>query len=330
MVVKNTGLEFIAGTFDNLAQGQLVALSFGGTVYNFVANYYGGRGNDLVLAWAGTPAYGWGLNGSAQIGDNSSTTRVMPVPVAATAGVLFRKTVGVSSRRAEVTASRYASDGTVAAWGCNDYSQLGLLSSGHFFFPVAVNMPSGSELFGKTVVSVAAGWAYSLALCSDGTMAAWGDNSDGQLGDNTKTRSYGPVPVNFKPGSALSGKTVVAIAAGSAHSMALCSDGTVAAWDDDAAGQLGDNTMSDRLLPVAVNIAPGVSALAGKTVVAIAAGRYHSLALCADGTVRHGVTTPRPARRQHHNGAPRTSGGECDAGNLRTLRQDGRRHRGRQ
>ncbi|MGD0262003.1 MAG: hypothetical protein ABSD29_19735 [Verrucomicrobiota bacterium] len=48
MVVKNTGLGFINGTFGNLAQGQAVALSYGGITYDFVANYYGGSGNDLA------------------------------------------------------------------------------------------------------------------------------------------------------------------------------------------------------------------------------------------------------------------------------------------
>jgi hypothetical protein len=53
-VVNNTGLPFISGTFDNLAQGQAVSLSYGGVTYNFVAHYYGGTGNDLVLV---APAY---------------------------------------------------------------------------------------------------------------------------------------------------------------------------------------------------------------------------------------------------------------------------------
>ena len=52
MVVNNTGLDFIHGTFDNLTNGQAVTLSYAGTVYSFVANYYGGSGNDLVLTWA--------------------------------------------------------------------------------------------------------------------------------------------------------------------------------------------------------------------------------------------------------------------------------------
>jgi hypothetical protein len=51
MVVQNTGPGIIIGTFSNLAQGQTVALSYGGVTYHFVANYHGGTGNDLVLLW---------------------------------------------------------------------------------------------------------------------------------------------------------------------------------------------------------------------------------------------------------------------------------------
>ena len=50
-VVQNTSPDIIRGTFSNLAQGQTVALSFGGITYHFVANYHGGKGNDLVLLW---------------------------------------------------------------------------------------------------------------------------------------------------------------------------------------------------------------------------------------------------------------------------------------
>jgi hypothetical protein len=50
-VVQNTGAGIIQGRFDNLAQGQTITLTYAGLVYHFVANYYGGHGNDLVLLW---------------------------------------------------------------------------------------------------------------------------------------------------------------------------------------------------------------------------------------------------------------------------------------
>ncbi len=287
MVVKNTGLAFINGTFDNLAQGQAVALSYGGIVYNFVANYYGGSGNDLVLLWANNRAFGWGYNATGQLGDNTTTSRSLPVPVTAT-GVLASKTV-VAIAGGSGHSLALCSDGTVAAWGNNSSGQLGDNTRTQRNVPVAVNAVSGvSALYGKTVVAIAAGLGHSLALCSDGTVAAWGDNSYGQLGDNRVSGllSLVPVAVNRDSGvSALYGKTVVAIAGGGSHSLALCSDGTVAAWGYNVSGQLGDNTTTQRLVPVAVNTASGVSALYGKLVVAIAAGCWHSLALCSDGTV---------------------------------------------
>jgi len=51
MVLQNTGAGIIRGRFNNLAQGQTISLNYAGIVYHFVANYYGGNGNDLVLLW---------------------------------------------------------------------------------------------------------------------------------------------------------------------------------------------------------------------------------------------------------------------------------------
>ena len=51
-MLRNTGTDPIRGVFANLAQGQVVALAFGGINYPFVANYSGGDGNDLTLEWA--------------------------------------------------------------------------------------------------------------------------------------------------------------------------------------------------------------------------------------------------------------------------------------
>ncbi len=55
--------------------------------------------------------------------------------------------------------------------------------------PVAANNGAGSALFGKTVVAISAGQQSALALCSDGTVVAWGYNGDGELGNNSTTGS---------------------------------------------------------------------------------------------------------------------------------------------
>jgi alpha-tubulin suppressor-like RCC1 family protein len=284
-VVNNTGLPFVQGTFDNLAQGQAVALDYDGVTYHFVANYFGGSGNDLVLVWANNRALAWGDNTSGQIGDGTMTSRKLPTPVAIL-GVLAGKTV-IAFTKGYSHALALCSDGTVAAWGSNDSGQLGDNTTMQRKVPVAVNTASGvSALYGKTVVSLAAGASHSMALCSDGTLVTWGGNTNGQLGNNSTTQSSVPVAVSTGSGvSALAGKTVMMIAANGLHNLALCTDGTLAAWGGNSSGQLGDNTTVQRKVPVAVNTASGISALYGKTVLGLTAGNYHNMVLCADGSL---------------------------------------------
>jgi uncharacterized repeat protein (TIGR01451 family) len=95
-------------------------------------------------------------------------------------------------------------------------------------------------------------------LKSDGTVWEWGVSQT--------------IPVRV---AALA--SVVAVAAGDAHSLAARNDGTVWAWGSNRYGQLGDGTTAQRSAPVPVG---GVSG-----VVSIAAGGNHSLAVSGDGTV---------------------------------------------
>jgi uncharacterized delta-60 repeat protein len=276
-VVRLTGLGTINGTFANLAQNQAVALGFGGQTYPFVANYNGGPGNnDLVLQWAGTRALAWGNNFNGQLGNGSTTTSLLPAAVTSS-GVLAGKTILALSAGASHSMA-LCSDGTVAAWGSNSTGQIGANGGSQSSTPVIVS--TLGVLSTKRVIAIAAGANHSLALCADGTVAGWGANTSGQLGNGGGGSTGTPVAVNTN--GVLSGKKVVAIAAGQSHSMALCSDGTVAAWGANASGQLGNKSTTGSSLPVAVYTQ---SALAGKTVTAIAAGQFHSFALCSDGTL---------------------------------------------
>ena len=79
--------------------------------------------------------------------------------------------------------------------------------------------------------------------------------------------------------SVLYGKTVVGISAAGYHSVALCSDGTVATWGRNYVGALGDNTTTDRLAPVAVNTSP--LAVGERFTLVGDSSAYHSLAVVA-------------------------------------------------
>lgn len=97
-----------------------------------------------------------------------------------------------------------ASDGTVYSWGDNTHGQLGNGTNTDSNIPVAVKT-TGTPMDGKTIVQVAAGAPYSIALASDGTIYSWGNNSKGQLGNGT-TINY-TVPVAVKTDHILTSST---------------------------------------------------------------------------------------------------------------------------
>jgi hypothetical protein len=93
------------------------------------------------------------------------------------------------------------------------------------------------------IILVAAGASHSLALKSNGTVWAWGENDHGQLGNST----FQPVSTPVEVSDLLS---VIGLAAGANHSLALRNDGTVWAWGDNGSGQLGDGTFGSQNAPV--------------------------------------------------------------------------------
>jgi hypothetical protein len=129
-----------------------------------------------------------------------------------------------------------------------------------------------------TFTQVLAGDNHSLALGSDGNAYAWGDNSFGQLGNNSTIPS--PVPVLVSAGEVPAGVTFAELSPSDFHSLALGSDGNAYAWGDNDFGQLGNNSFTDSLVPVLVSAGevPG-----GVTLTSVSAGYIHSLALGSDG-----------------------------------------------
>jgi hypothetical protein len=122
-------------------------------------------------------------------------------------------------------------------------------------------------------VAISAGGEFSMALLSNGTVDAWGNDESGQLGNSSVEGAFSGVPIAVE---SLSG--VSAIAAGAAHGLALLSNGTVMAWGDDSAGELGNGVVkASQPSPVAV------SGLSG--VTSISAGTMDSAALLSSGSV---------------------------------------------
>ncbi len=155
-------------------------------------------------------------------------------------------------------------DGHILAVGRNETGQLGNGS-------LANSLTSGVEVTGLSdVVAVDGGLDFGLAVLKNGTVYAWGNNSEGDLGN-------GPGPSSPIPRQILGLQGVIQVAAGKNHSLALLSNHTVMAWGDNLYGDLGLGNTVPQERPVPV---PGLS-----NVEAVSAGCDWSLALLSNGTV---------------------------------------------
>ena len=109
---------------------------------------------------------------------------------------------------------------------------------------------------------------------ADSALWSWGDGFLGQLGHGDQQHQLLPKKIE-----AFAGQRVVAVSTGDNHSLALTADGSAWSWGHGQHGRLGHGDEQLQLLPMKVE------AMVGRRVVAVSAGRYHSIALTADGAV---------------------------------------------
>jgi alpha-tubulin suppressor-like RCC1 family protein len=218
-----------------------------------------GREHSLGVRANGS-LWGWGFNFSAQLGDNTTTSRSSPVSVVGG----FTDWISASAGLSHSLGVR--ANGSIWAWGSNARGRLGDNTITDRSSPVSV-------VGGFTDwISASAGGGHSVAVRANGSIWAWGYNSFGQLGDNTVTSRLSPVSV-------VGGFTDwVSASAGDLHSLGVRANGSLWAWGLNTAGRLGDNTVTSRLSPVSV--------VGGFTDwISASAGLSHSLGVRANGSI---------------------------------------------
>jgi alpha-tubulin suppressor-like RCC1 family protein len=209
-------------------------------------------GGDTCARSAAGAVKCWGYNGYGELGDGTTTNRLVPTTIAGLTGVTAIST-GTQHTCAVLAGA------TVKCWGRNAFGEVGDGTTTNRFVPTAVAGLTG-------VSAIAAGADHTCTLVAGGTVDCWGDNAFGQVGDGTTTNRSLPTAV-----AGLSG--VSAITAGHFHTCALLATKTVRCWGSNAYGQLGDGTTAAALTPVTV---PGLTG-----VGAIFAGNFHTCALSA-------------------------------------------------
>ena len=164
-------------------------------------------------------------------------------------------------------------DGSLWGWGNNSTWLLDYNSP--------IGHPHGSPVkIMDSVLAVSAGRIHVVAIRADGSLWGWGNNESGQLGIGTTTIRQSPVKIM---------EDVIAVSAGSDHTMAIRADGSLWGWGDSVHGQLGDGSNVpfeiDRDSGSIIRVPQVYPIKILGDVVSVSAGRTHTMAIRADGSL---------------------------------------------
>jgi alpha-tubulin suppressor-like RCC1 family protein len=209
-------------------------------------------------------AWGWGLNGGGEL--CLGTRKAYRVPVEL-------PLPHVTALAGASNHALYDAGGIVSACGQNVEGDLGDGTRRSTTTPVTV-----AGLEGEQVTKLVASFADSGALLSDGEYFDWGYDGNGQLGDGHLHRSSDvPVQVDLR-------LPVTRVAQGGSiwdngQTLVMLSNGSLWAWGDNRAGQLGDGSSGMRPSPVQFHPPAGV------TYQGLATGSATSYGVSTTGTV---------------------------------------------
>jgi len=204
--------------------------------------------------------WGWGRNNWGQLGDGTAINRSSPVRI-------MDDVIAVSAN-SHVMAIQ--GDGSLWGWGGNSGNAVGYGASiypisrrdDEQYFPYLRNPVQILD----DVIAVSTGERHTLAITTDGSLWAWGDNLWGQLGNSSPaflveradnmhafpsdvvaTDHIQPSPIRIMG-------DIRSVSAGRHHTLAITTDGILLAWGDNHAGQLGDETTDNSSTPRVITL----------------------------------------------------------------------------
>lgn len=240
------------------------------------SSFDSGGGNTIALKSDGS-LWAWGANNEGQLGIGNNVNQYFITRVGSDSN-------WVSVETGDSDSFAIKSDGTLWAWGRNEYGQLGIGSVGQSLIPIQVGTDTdwksvsnhgyhtlalkidntlwgwGNETvyFGfinsmvpvqigtDTWKSINTGQHYVMGIKTDGTLWAWGRNEYGVFGNGSTTnQTNGPIQIGDE-------NQWDSIAVFSDHTMAIKLDGSLWGWGGNFYGQLGDGTVTSRLIPTRI------------------------------------------------------------------------------
>jgi alpha-tubulin suppressor-like RCC1 family protein len=229
--------------------------------------------------------FAWGYNHDGELGDASFVDKHVPTPVSSTSGLWYYNVTALAAGAYHSLA--IGGGGQVWSWGFNNRGQLGL-GNGNM---TSQNTPQQVSVGGSPGVKAIAGGLYhSLAIDNDpGYVWAWGDNTYGQLGSGTMG-GYNATPAHY-----WSSYNVQAISAGTAHSLAVDSSGSVWSWGYNDKGQLGNNSLNNSSSPVQASSLSGMTTVSGGGHFSLSGGSttIDSWGANSDGQLGKGTFSPQ-------------------------------------
>ena len=177
--------------------------------------------------------WGWGHNQAGNLGDNSDTQRSSPVQVGT--DTTWSNSAGAITKGDWFTHA-IKTDGSLWAWGMNEYGELGLNTSVGTGIGGATVYSSPMQVGTDTTwKSVRDGSKHAMAIKTNGTLWVWGISNYGVSGQNTPAvRLSSPTQI---PGTTWKDVQVLNYY----NAFATKTNGTLWTWGQNNGGQLGHN-----------------------------------------------------------------------------------------
>jgi len=203
----------------------------------------------------------WGKNDNGQLGDGTKLKKEYPVSVSGN----YANWISVSTRNSHTCGVK--TDGTLYCWGYNNHGQLGDNTKTDRNYPEKITFTVSNGIYMES-----SGSNHSCEVKTNGTLYCWGDNGNGQLGNNSTNNSKIPVQ-EFSQST-----NWVSVSAGDSHTCGIKKDGTLWCWGDNTFGKIGDHTSTEKHVPTQ-------EFTASTNWESVSASKNHTCGVKTDGTL---------------------------------------------